>query len=184
MVSYFIVQTGEIPGLDLIRALEYRGGISDGRYIGEGKDIIYYIEPNTNHIEITHSTDIFNESREDWNEVVYDKDNKSFVEKDIVLLPNQEYYVPSGYNLVEFSPGIYRLEKIRWKPKLGDTYWECGFSNNKYYPAARIWKGTDLAEKDYVLGSIFKTEETCSEVCAELNTTIINIFKKHLNDED
>lgn len=181
MVSYFIIQTGEIPGLDLIRELEYRGGISCGRYIGDGKNIFYYIEPNTNYINTSSVTTFMNSG--DWHELIYDKETRTFIEKGIILCPNQEYYVPSGYKLVEAASGLYKLEKIKWKPKTGDTYWICEKEDGiKYHPGAHIWKETDKEEENFDSGLIFETEELCSNICAEINSAITDILKNYSYD--
>ena len=47
----YIVGDSEI-GMDIIKTLEKYGGINEHNYKGERNDVVYYIEPNNNFIEI------------------------------------------------------------------------------------------------------------------------------------
>ena len=47
----YIVGDSEI-GMDIIKTLEKYGGINEHNYKGERNDVVYYIEPNNNFIEV------------------------------------------------------------------------------------------------------------------------------------
>ena len=47
----YIVGDSEI-GIDIIKTLEKYGGINEHNYKGERDDVVYYIEPNNNFIEV------------------------------------------------------------------------------------------------------------------------------------
>ena len=47
----YIVGDSEI-GMDIIKTLEKYGGINEHNFKGDRDDVVYYIEPNTNFIEI------------------------------------------------------------------------------------------------------------------------------------
>ena len=47
----YIIGDSEI-GMDIINTLEKYGGINEHNYKGEKNDVVYYIEPNNNFIEI------------------------------------------------------------------------------------------------------------------------------------
>ncbi len=47
----YIVGDSEI-GMDIIKTLEKYGGINEHNYEGDSDDVIYYIEPNNNFIEV------------------------------------------------------------------------------------------------------------------------------------
>jgi hypothetical protein len=49
-------------GEDIIKTLEKQGGINRHNYVGDSEGVLYYIEPNNNHIEICD----FEKSPELW----------------------------------------------------------------------------------------------------------------------
>ena len=187
MKSYYIYQDGSIPGTKLIEALENRGGKNNGRFTGENKGLIYTIDPNSHLIETEIPSGYYSSSLNNGErcELVYDEKTGEFIENATYMYPDRNYVIPEGYELIEVGEGIYKLSKIKWRPDLGEEYWFCSLDPDEETFCTEqkdTWDSTETERTWLNLGLIFKTEETCKQVCKELNASLKNILEKHQYD--
>ena len=71
-----------------------------------------------------------------------------------------------------------KVEKIRWRAKIGGSYWYCSCDNNcgktYYSPYITIDANSAFDDAIYLQGNYHKTEADCQKLCDQLNATIKN----------
>ncbi len=78
----------------------------------------------------------------------------------------------------EFDFEKKELVKLKWRPKLGETYFSISGNTQKlciFRPFEHKWCNDSIDNKLYELGRCFKTEEECHEFCNRLNDAINSI---------
>ena len=67
------------------------------------------------------------------------------------------------------------LVKLKWKPKMFETYYAPACCIISFEPCKYEWTGTIHGDSRYDKGWVFKTERECQEFCNRLNEAINSV---------
>lgn len=65
--------------------------------------------------------------------------------------------------------------KLKWKPRLGDKYWNVCYKHFTFRPDEWTWQNFTCEKEAYNKGFVFKTEEECQAFCDRLNEAINSV---------